>query len=72
MDGVHSLLGRGPFARRASAAMAIVVLAGLLVAPAQATSQPAPAFTLELLDGGSLSLDDLKGSPVILLFWAPW
>jgi peroxiredoxin len=52
--------------------MAIVVLAGLLVAPAQATSQPAPAFTLELLDGGSLSLDDLKGSPVILLFWAPW
>ena len=72
MDGVHSLLGRGPFARRASAAIAIVALVGLLVARAQGASQPAPAFTLELLDGRSLSLDELKGSPVILLFWAPW
>ena len=69
---VGTVLGRGPLARRASAAIAIVALAGLLVARAQGASPPAPEFTLELLDGRSLSLVDLKGSPVILLFWAPW
>jgi len=82
MYGVHLLLRRGPqsrsaterraLIRRASAAIAIVALAGRLAARAQGASQPAPGFTLELLDGQSLSLDDLKGSPIILLFWAPW
>ena len=33
---------------------------------------PAPAFTLEGLDGKPVSLAAYKGSPVILLFWAPW
>jgi cytochrome c biogenesis protein CcmG/thiol:disulfide interchange protein DsbE len=34
----------------------------------------APAFTLSRLDaaGGKLSLDDLKGKPVIVNFWASW
>jgi hypothetical protein len=72
MYDVYPLLRRGPLIRRASAAIAIVALAGLFVARAQGAAQPAPGFTLELLDGQSLSLDDLKGSPVILLFWAPW
>jgi len=48
-----------------------MLLSGLL--PGQARGAVAPAFTLPLLDGkGSLRLADLKGSPVILLFWAPW
>jgi cytochrome oxidase Cu insertion factor (SCO1/SenC/PrrC family) len=72
MYGVHALQRQGPLTRRASAAIAIVALAGLLAARAQGASQPAPGFTLELLDGQSLSLADLAGSPVILLFWAPW
>ncbi len=48
-----------------------VLLAGLL--PGQARGAAAPAFTLPLLDGKTtLRLADMKGSPVILLFWAPW
>lgn len=29
----------------------------------------APDFEVTLLDGGTVSLDDLKGKPVMLLFW---
>ena len=32
----------------------------------------APAFDLEALDGGRLSLADLRGSAVVLNFWASW
>lgn len=32
----------------------------------------APPFERETLDGSSLSLRDLRGSPVILNFWATW
>jgi cytochrome c biogenesis protein CcmG/thiol:disulfide interchange protein DsbE len=35
-------------------------------------NQPAPGFELERLDGGSLSLADLRGRPVIVNFWASW
>ena len=34
--------------------------------------RPAPAFSLERLDGGRLSLGDLSGRPVVLNFWASW
>ncbi|MES2210010.1 MAG: TlpA disulfide reductase family protein [Chloroflexota bacterium] len=33
---------------------------------------PAPAFDLQTLDGGRLSLVQLRGSPVVLNFWASW
>ena len=34
--------------------------------------RPAPAFDLQTLDGGRLSLASLRGSPVVLNFWASW
>jgi len=34
--------------------------------------QPAPAFQLELLEGGTFTLAEQKGSVVILDFWATW
>lgn len=34
--------------------------------------RPAPAFDLETLGGGRLSSADLRGSPVVLNFWASW
>lgn len=34
--------------------------------------QPAPNFTLETVDGKTISLADLHGKPVILNFWASW
>ena len=33
---------------------------------------PAPDFDLQRLDGGRVSLDDLKGKTVLLDFWATW
>lgn len=34
--------------------------------------KPAPAFTLQTLNGGTVSLASLKGRPVVLNFWASW
>ena len=34
--------------------------------------RPAPSFDLESLEGGRLSLAELRGSPVVLNFWASW
>ena len=57
--------------------MAVVVL-GLLAAcqseppPAPNVSEPAPDFELPSLDGNAVSLSSLRGSPVMLNFWATW
>ena len=53
-------------------AVGAVLLAAMLPAQGPAAVMPAPAITLKLLDGTALSLAEYKGSPVILLFWAPW
>ncbi len=34
--------------------------------------RPAPAFDLQTLDGQRISLAQLRGSPVVLNFWASW
>ena len=34
--------------------------------------RPAPAFDLQTLDGDRVSLAELRGSPVVLNFWASW
>ena len=58
--------------RRALALMLLVVAVAAIALPAQAAQRPAPAFTLELFNGQTLRLADLKGTAVVLLFWAQW
>ncbi|MBN1426988.1 MAG: redoxin domain-containing protein [Anaerolineae bacterium] len=42
------------------------------VADPVAVGQPAPGFSADTPDGNTINLDDLRGSPVALNFWATW
>ncbi|SFQ42028.1 TlpA family protein disulfide reductase [Salibacterium halotolerans] len=33
---------------------------------------PAPDFELDTLDGGTMSLSEMEGTPVLINFWATW
>ena len=35
-------------------------------------SGPAPAFTLQSLDGQTVSLADFRGKPLVVNFWGAW
>ncbi len=35
-------------------------------------NRPAPDFTLTTLEGTRISLEDLRGKPVVINFWASW
>jgi len=37
-----------------------------------AVGQPAPDFTLKMLDGEQVSLSQFRGQPVLINFWASW
>ncbi|MFN2389197.1 MAG: TlpA disulfide reductase family protein [Actinomycetota bacterium] len=53
--------------------VALLAFGLLRSAPARlAPGAPAPAFSLPLLDGGTLSSSDLRGHPVVVNFWASW
>jgi len=34
--------------------------------------EPAPDFTVEVIEGGEFTLSDARGRPVVLNFWASW
>ncbi len=34
--------------------------------------RPAPAFALPALDGRTVRLEDYRGKPLLLFFWATW
>jgi cytochrome oxidase Cu insertion factor (SCO1/SenC/PrrC family) len=63
----------------AAAALVCVVVATLAAHGGPATqtvpaaaAHRAPDFHLPLLGGGTISLANFKGKPLVLLFWAPW
>ena len=62
--------------RRLIAIMLTIFTLGLLITgcPPAGTKigNLAPDFQLQYLDGNTVSLSDLRGSPVIINFWATW
>ena len=40
--------------------------------PYAAVGRPAPDFTLPLFSGGTVSLHNFRGKPLVLNFWASW
>jgi peroxiredoxin len=50
------------------------MLVGIVLTPVVlgAPGDPAPAFTLDLFTGKTLTLAQMKGTAVLLLFWAEW
>lgn len=53
-------------------ALVLLITAGLACPAPAAQTVAAPAFTLELFNGQTLRLADLKGTAVVLLFWTQW
>jgi cytochrome c biogenesis protein CcmG/thiol:disulfide interchange protein DsbE len=51
--------------------LAWLTLAGRPSSPA-AVGDPAPGFSLVSLDGDEVRLEDLRGRPVVVHFWASW
>jgi thiol-disulfide isomerase/thioredoxin len=58
--------------------IALAVVAALCLIAGRASAAPpkegevAPPFTLTLVDGRQVSLEDLRGKVVVLNFWATW
>ena len=40
--------------------------------PSPLIGQPAPPFAMHFFDGGTTSLGELQGKPVVVNFWASW
>ncbi len=40
--------------------------------PFMLTAQAAPSFSVERVEGGSVSLAELRGKPMLLNFWSTW
>ena len=58
--------------RRGLAVAAAAMLAAMACGATPKVGQPAPDFTLKLVDGRIVSLADLRGQVVVINFWATW
>lgn len=81
----HGRIGYGRYARYSPAIIAAGIIATLVLigiwqrqpgsdsaSIGRLVGKPAPEATLTLLDGTTLRLADLRGSVVVLNFWASW
>jgi len=64
--------------KKLTAVLAILLVLGIVItacpneAPAPEVGKRAPDFELDALDGQSIALSGLKGTPVLVNFWATW
>ena len=87
IEGDHGRIGYGRYARFTPLALALLLVGGLAAIgiassgedggaggprPSDLPGQPAPDATLRLLAGRELRLSDLRGSVVVVNFWATW
>ncbi len=81
----HGRIGYGRWERMTPIGLALLLIGTLLAIgisqrggdsdapkPSQLVGQPAPDATVPLLNGGTIHLADLRGSVVVLNFWASW
>src|SRR5215210_8488687 len=85
-DAEHGRIGYGRRERWTPIVLALALVSSLLVIgivqqrggngdspkPSRIVGQSAPDWTLTLLNGSTLHLRDLRGSVVVLNFWASW
>lgn len=60
------------FGGAAAALLLVLVLLGLTTVPGNAEPQAAPAFALDLIEGGSVTNADLAGRVAVINVWASW
>ncbi|CAN5640873.1 hypothetical protein BH23CHL5_BH23CHL5_10830 [soil metagenome] len=78
-------IGYGRYARYSPALLGLVIVfvvsiigwrewkpAESDVRPGQLVDEPAPAFSLPLISGNRIELNDLAGQAIVLNFWASW
>jgi len=80
---VEGEVAPGPLPRRGlrlTAVFIVVLTIGLVVGwivggdsvAVAAVGQPAPDFTVEIIDGDSFTLSEWQGQPVVINLWASW
>lgn len=76
MAALGAQAGPRPGVRAVLASLALAGWLGFAVGCGPAddgmSATPAPPFTLTALDGAEVSLESLRGRPVVIDFWATW
>jgi peroxiredoxin len=67
-----SLKLTGIFVAVVAVGLAIGWIVGRGDSAVASVGERAPDFTVEMVDGGTFSLSDQRGTPVVLNFWASW
>jgi thiol-disulfide isomerase/thioredoxin len=84
-DADQGRIGYGAYARYSPALLGLLIVAVVAIIgwrewqpdddlqrPGALVDKPAPDFTLELFNGGEVTLDDFSGQAVALNFWGSW